>query len=561
VNSHPAGPFSLTDSKSDSLAPPWRSDAVPAGGDEARAAAGMQRRVALAACFGTFLEWYDFLTFATLASYFAVLFYPPDNPVTALLASLGTFGVGMVVRPIGAAFFGSLGDRIGRRKVFIVTIVLMGLATFLVGLLPTFAQVGMLAPLLLLALRLLQGLSVGGEIGGSAVYLTEHAPTARRGMFTSVLQLMGPLGMLASTLQVIALQAILTDEQFRSWGWRVPFLLSALLLAVSIRSRIALHESPVFQRLRSQAGLARAPLRECLSDRRTLGRMLLLFSCISAGGSLLFFSSQVYATVYLKNVVRLDSQTAFSLVLPATLVLFPLTILCGWLSDRVGRRPVLLAGLLCGTLCLLPVFQGLLHFGNPALERFRADVPIVLSGRDCHYGPFSQPANDCERYQELLVRLGVRYSLVEGDTGIRVGDAAIVAGFDAAALNRALVAAGWSERADPGQVNKLVLALLLLAPVVAVALITGPQTAVLAELFPARTRYSAVALPHNLSAGWIGGLSPFMVTLLSVLAADSAVGLYYPVALLAVALLIGLIFLPETRGVPLDAVEQARPPA
>jgi MFS family permease len=508
--------------------------------------------VAVAACFGTFLEWYDFLTFATLATYFAALFFPPDNPVTSLLASLATFGVGMVVRPLGAALFGSLGDRLGRRKIFIATIVLMGVATFLVGLLPTYDQVGLLAPALLLALRVLQGLSVGGEIGGSAVYLTEHAPVGRRGIYTSVLQLMGPLGMLASTLQVVALQSVLTDEQFRTWGWRVPFLLSAILLAISVRSRIALHESPVFRNLREHAAIARTPLRDCLTDRRTVGRMLLLFSCVSAGGSLLFFSSQVYSTVYLKSVVRLDAQLAFSVVMMATIALFPLTILCGWLSDRVGRRPVLLAGLLLGCLTLLPVFKGLLHYGNPALERFRSDVPVVLFGRDCHYDPFSKPTNDCERYQESLVKLGVPYSLVVGESAIRVGAAPSVVGFQPAALSKALSDAGWTEHADPTLVDRPMLVLLLLAPVLAVALITGPQTATLAELFPARTRYSAVALPHNLSAGWIGGLSPFMVTFLGVKAGDSAFGLYYPVGLLVVAFLIGLVFLPETCNAPLE---------
>ncbi|MEI7432468.1 MAG: MFS transporter, partial [Betaproteobacteria bacterium] len=228
---------------------------------------GVQRKVAIAACFGTFLEWYDFLTFASLATYFSTLFFPPDNPTTALLASLATFGVGMIVRPVGAALFGSLGDRYGRRVIFIATIAIMGVATFAVGLLPTYQQVGMLAPLLLLVLRVLQGLSVGGEIGGAAVYLTEHAPAGRRGLYTSVLQLMGPLGIMASTLQVVLLQLWLTDTEFREWGWRMPFLLSALLLLISLKSRVALHESPVFQHLREAKALSQTPLRACLSNR------------------------------------------------------------------------------------------------------------------------------------------------------------------------------------------------------------------------------------------------------------------------------------------------------
>lgn len=416
-----------------------------------------RRKIIVAACFGTFLEWYDFLTFASLATWFGALFFPPEDPVTGLLASLGTFGIGMIVRPLGAALFGSLGDRHGRRTIFLVTIVLMGGATFCVGLLPTYAQAGLLAPALLLALRMLQGLSVGGEIGGAAVYLTEHAPAARRGAITSVLQLMGPLGMLASTLQIVALQYFLSDAEFVVWGWRVPFLLSALLLAVSIKSRINLHESPVFQNLRDRNAIAATPLRACFRDRQTLARMGLLFACISSGGSLLFFSAQVYSGVFLKTVAGVSAAEASRLLTLSTLVLLPLTVFAGALSDRIGRRPVLLFGLILGALAIYPVFFGLKHCA-------------------------SQPA--------------------------------------------------------------LLLALLLVL-VVALAAITGPQTATLAELFPPQTRYSAVALPHNLAAGWIGGMSPFMVTWLGVHFADPFAGLLYPTVLLAVASLIGWKYLPE----------------
>lgn len=428
----------------------------------------IQKKVVVAACFGTFLEWYDFLTFASLATYFSVLFFPSDDPVAALLASLGTFGVGMIVRPLGAALFGSLGDRHGRRTIFLATIVLMGVSTVCVGLLPTYEQVGLLAPALLLILRMLQGLSVGGEIGGAAVYLTEHAPDGRRGLYTSVLQLMGPLGMMASTLQIVALQYLLSDADFKAWGWRIPFLLSALLLAISIKSRMNLHESPVFRHLREKNALAKTPLRECFRDRHTLGRMGLLFFCISAGGSLLFFSAQVYTNVFLKTVLNLPAAQASGLVMISTLALFPATLFCGWLSDRIGRRPVLLAGLISGALTIFPVFQGLLHYGQQATP----DTTMI--------------------------------------------------------------------------------ALLLLALVVPLACITGPQTATLPELFPARTRYTAVALPHNLSAGWIGGMSPFMVTWLGVQFGSPLAGLWYPTGLLILASLIGLLFLPEVRNRPLD---------
>jgi MFS family permease len=514
-----------------------------------------QRKVVLAACFGTFLEWYDFLTFASLATYFSVLFFPPDNPTAALLASLATFGVGMLVRPLGAAVFGSLGDKYGRRPVFITTIFLMGITTFGVGLLPTYSKVGLLAPLLLLALRLLQGFAVGGEIGGAAVYLTEHAPDNRRGFYTSVLQLMGPLGIIASTIQVVALQYWLSDAEFHEWGWRVPFLLSIVLLLISLKSRMNMIESPVFNQMRESGDIAKAPLRECLKDKRTLGRMALLFFCISAGGSLLFFSSQVYTNVYLKSVVKFEPQLASTLVMISTIALFPLTVLCGWLSDRIGRRPVLLGGLLLGALAIVPVFHGLLNYGNPALAQFNQNVEVKLSGESCHYNPFVAPRNDCERNQEWLTKQGVVY-LLDDQIGSKTQVAAkikiIVDGYQPDELKRKLHDANWPDKADVKQANLPVVIALLLILVVALALITGPQTAVLAELFPARTRYTAAALPHNLSAGWIGGMSPFMVTLIGTRMGDVSLGIWYPAGLLCLAFVVGLVFLPETRNTPLE---------
>lgn len=442
--------------------PNFRSLATPSS---AAADSPAYRKVALAACFGTFIEWYDFLTFATLAVHFAVLFFPADDPVAGLLYSLATFGMGMVVRPLGAALFGSFGDRYGRRKVFIATIGIMGAATFLVGLLPTHAQWGWAATGMLLALRLIQGLAMGGEIGGANVYLAEHAPAGRRGALTSVLQWMGGLGILASTLQIVLLQTWLSEADFKAWGWRIPFLLSALLLLASMKARLALHESPVFTELSRQNNTAKTPLLDCLRDRQTLGRMALLFFCISAGGGLLFFCSQVYAAVYLKTVVKMNPVQVGWVTLAATLCLFPLTYVCGALSDHLGRRPVVLAGLLLGTASILPVYIGLQQL---------AQQPVLVF-------------------------------------------------------------------------------VLLLIPVLAVALVTGPQTALLSELFPARTRYTAVGLPHNLAAGWIGGLSPYVMTLIADKSGSTLLGLVYPTALLLVALVVGYRFLPETRGADLTA--------
>jgi MFS family permease len=423
------------------------------------------RKVAIAACFGTFLEWYDFLTFATLAVVFAPLFFPSSDPNTALLASLATFGVGMVVRPIGAALFGSMGDRIGRKPVFMITIALMGLATLSVGFLPSYAQIGIWAPILLVSLRLLQGLSAGGEIGGSAVYLTEHAGDEYRGFKTSFLQLMGPLGILFSTLQIALLRHYLTHEEFLAWGWRVPFWISVVLLIIAFRARMALEETPVFLELTRNSEKVKNPLRSNFKDAHTRQRMFLLFFCVSAGGAVLFFSVQVYTAIFLKTSVKLAPQVVDQLSIYATLVLLPLTLFAGWLSDKIGRKPVVVSGLLLGAIFIHPAYQLLQQFGQTS--------------------------------------------------------------------------------------NLGMIALVLTGLSLTLALVVGPQTALLAELFPAKTRNSAATFPHNLAAGWIGGLLPLIVTWLNQTWSSNVAGLWYPTIFLASGAIVALLYLPETHKINL----------
>ncbi|MEY3831559.1 MAG: hypothetical protein RJA82_506 [Pseudomonadota bacterium] len=424
-------------------------------------------KIATAACFGTFLEWYDFLTFATLAVAFAPLFFPSSDPVTGLLASLATFGAGMIVRPLGAAFFGSLGDRIGRRPVFLITISLMGGATFAVGFLPTYEQIGILAPILLVSLRLLQGLSAGGEIGGSAVYLTEHAGDSNRGFKTSVLQLMGPLGMLVSTLQLLLLNQFLDPASFKEWGWRVPFWFSIVLLLVALKVRMTLEETPIFKNMLAKGETSKSPLRDNFKDKETRKQMFLLFFCISAGGSVLFFCVQVYTGIFMKSALQINPQIVDSLTITATIVLFPLTIISGALSDRIGRRPVVISGLLLGTILIQPAYQFL---------------------------------------QTLSQQTAPDYSLM---------------------------------------------IVVLIAITLPLALVVGPQTALLAELFPARTRNSAATLPHNLAAGWIGGMLPLIVTWLNKEFSSPLAGLWYPTIFLAIAAGLAIFFLPETKKIDL----------
>ena len=429
------------------------------------------RKVAIAACFGTFLEWYDFLTFATLAVVFGPLFFPSNDPTAGLLASLATFGVGMVVRPIGAALFGSMGDRIGRKPVFMITITLMGIATVGVGFLPTYEQAGIWAPILLVSLRLLQGLSAGGEIGGSAVYLTEHAGDTNRGFKTSFLQLMGPLGILVSTMQIAILQRYLTAAEFQAWGWRVPFWVSLALLLVAFQVRRALEETPVFTEL-SKHQKAESQLANNFKDPEIRKKMFLLFFCISSSGAILFFCVQVYTSIFLKTAVKLPWELADQLSIYATIALLPLTIFAGWLSDRIGRKPVIISGLLLGSLFIQPAFLMLKSYGE-----------IFIQTRD---------------HNPLLI-------------------------------------------------ITLILGVLSLA----LALVVGPQTAFLAELFPAKNRNSAATLPHNLAAGWIGGLLPLIVTWINQRWDNNMAGLWYPTVFLSLAALMAIMYLPETRKINL----------
>ena len=420
-------------------------------------------KIATAACFGTFLEWYDFLTFATLAVAFAPLFFPSSDPITGLLASLATFGAGMVVRPLGAAFFGSLGDRIGRRPVFLITITLMGGATFAVGFLPTYEQIGIWAPILLVSLRLLQGLSAGGEIGGSAVYLTEHAGNSNRGLKTSVLQLMGPLGMLVSTLQLVLLNQFLDPVSFKEWGWRVPFWFSIILLLVALKVRMTLEETPIFKEMLAKGQTSKSPLRDNFRDKETRKQMFLLFFCISAGGSVLFFCVQVYTGIFMKSALQMNPQIVDTLTITATIVLFPLTILSGALSDSIGRKPVVISGLLLGTILIQPAYQFLQALSQQVIPDY------------------------------------------------------------------------------------FLMAATLVTITLPLALVIGPQTALLAELFSAKTRNSAATLPHNLAAGWIGGLLPLIVTWLNKEFSSQLAGLWYPTIFLAIAAGLAIFLLPETK--------------
>ena len=420
----------------------------------------------LAACFGTFLEWYDFLTFGALAVTFGPLFFPSNDPTSSLLASLATFGVGMIVRPIGAAFFGSMGDRIGRKPVFIITMSIMGLATLLVGFLPTYTTIGIWAPILLVSLRILQGFSAGGEIGGGAIFLAEHAGGKNRGFKTSFLQLMGPFGILASTLQITLLQKCLSAEEFQVWGWRIPFFVSFLLLLMAVYFRRALEETPVFKELKTKHSKIEGQLINNFRDPEIRKKMFLLFFCVSGGGAMLFFCTQVYLPIFLKTTVKLSAELVDQLSVLSTLFLIVTIIFAGWLSDRIGRKPVITTGLLLGAVLILPSFWMMKAIGID-INNFSGNGILAIGG----------------------IMFGLSFIL---------------------------------------------------------GLLGGPQASILAELFPAKSRNSAATFPHNLAAGWVGGMLPFIVAWLSQKLGSTEGGLWYPAIYLLFAALIGLFYLPES---------------
>ncbi|QWD26900.1 MHS family MFS transporter [Polynucleobacter paneuropaeus] len=420
----------------------------------------------IAACFGTFLEWYDFLTFGALAVTFGPLFFPSNDPSSSLLASLATFGVGMIVRPIGAAFFGSMGDRIGRKPVFMITISIMGLATLLVGFLPTYAQIGVLAPILLVSLRILQGFSAGGEIGGGAIFLAEHAGEKNRGFKTSFLQLMGPFGILASTLQITLLQGWLSAEEFQAWGWRIPFFVSFLLLLLALYFRRTLEETPVFQELQTSSPKTEGQLLNNFKDPEIRKKMFLLFFCVSGGGAVLFFCSQVYLPIFLKTTVKLPVELVDQLSVLSTLFLVTTIIFAGWLSDQVGRKPVITCGLFLGAALIFPAFW-------------------------------------------MMKAVGTNTDNISGEGILTIGYIMFGLSF-------------------------------------ILGLLGGPQASILAELFPAKSRNSAATLPHNMAAGWVGGMLPFIIAWLNQKLGGSEGGLWYPATYLLLAAVIALIYLPES---------------
>ncbi len=506
------------------------------------------RLVVTAASLGTVFEWYDFYLYGALAVFFSALFFPPGNETAAFLASLAAFGAGFAVRPLGALLFGALGDRIGRKKSFLITMVIMGIATVVVGLLPTYAQVGIWAPILLVAMRLAQGLAVGGEYGGAATYVAEHAPPGQRGYATSWLQTTATLGFLLSLLVILGCRLALGEEAFQAWGWRIPFLTSVVLLAVSVYIRMKLEESPVFEKMKAEGRVSKAPIAEAFGNWENVKRVLVTLFGITTGMTVVWYTAQFYALFFLQGALQVDYKTSYTIFAIGLIIGTPLIVFFGWLSDRVGRKPIMIAGMILGALTLIPSFHALAQFTNPGLTEFSARTPIVVRAEGCTFSLFAKPESDCDKARSFVTRNGLSYAYEPAAAGSGVTTSigsAQVKGFDEAAYRKALTDAGFD--AKPKNVNYAGAVALIVWLLALVGMVYGPMAAFMVEMFPAAIRSTSLSLPYHVGVGILGGFLPFAASALTVYYGNVFAGLWYPVIIAAVTAVIGIFVVPETK--------------
>ncbi|MFN3286971.1 MAG: MFS transporter [Sphingomonadaceae bacterium] len=507
------------------------------------------RMVIAGSSLGTVFEWYDFFLYGILATLIGRLFFPSDNPTAATLASLAAFGAGFGVRPLGALLFGWFGDKIGRKKTFLVTITLMGAATAAIGLLPTYAQAGIIAPALLLVLRLLQGLALGGEYGGAAIYVAEHAPEGRRGYYTSWIQVAAPTGFLLCLVVVLACRWAMTDAEFEAWGWRVPFLISLVLLAISIWIRMKLSESPVFQAMKEAGSTSRNPFLDSLKAPGNLGRVLVAMFGVAAGLTVIYYTSQFGALYFLTGTARVGEREALLYLAVGAALAAPVYVFCGWLSDHVGRKPLLLLGYAAAALLVFPIFRMMADGANPQLGRASAASPVVLELPPCDYDVFARTHEaPCAKALALLTKRGIGYTKQDASSvALRVGGQRIE-GYDEAAYLAALQAAGYPESANPAEKQRWKIILAIALMVALSGMTYGQVAAILTELFPPNVRYTSLSFPYHVGTGYFGGFLPFISQYIVVKTGDPYSGLWYTVGVLVVAFLICLFFLPETRN-------------
>ena len=514
--------------------------------------------VIAASSLGAVFEWYDFFLYGTLAGLFGNLFFPSSSATTGLLLALATFGVGFAVRPIGAVVFGALGDRLGRKYTFIITITLMGLATAAIGALPTFASIGIAAPILLVALRALQGFALGGEYGGASIYVAEHAPPNRRGLFTGFTQASVPLGLILSLAVSLGTVSVIGEGNWNQWGWRIPFLVSLLLLAVSLWMRFSLAESPVFVAMKAAGTTARSPLRESFGSWSRTGRIVAALFGISAGQAVIGYTALFQVMLFLQHALHVEPTRARLIAIAGGCAGVLLYLGGGILSDRVGRKRPTIVGYALIILLLFPLFHYMARQANPALAKAVAGNPVVVTGSDCSFNPFAsgEQATACGRLIDQLSKQGIAYSKIEATAGeapfVTIGGVVVNAG-DSVALAMQLRLAGYVlDPVTPPFRSALLIVLALIGLYALSALAYGPMAAWLVELFPARVRYTSLSIPYHFGVGYAGGFLPFISQYIIAKTGDPFAGLWYVIGVVTLALVVTVFFLPETSGNKLD---------
>jgi MFS family permease len=516
-----------------------------------------EKFVIFASSLGTIFEWYDFYLYAVLAPFFAALFFPAGNDTAALLSAFATYAAGFLIRPFGAVIFGRIGDLVGRKYTFLVTIMVMGSATFLVGVLPTFASIGWLAPILLVSLRLLQGLALGGEYGGAATYVAEHARPHERGYATSWIQTTATLGLLLALILIALCRGNMNAKDFAEWGWRIPFLISVILLVFSVYIRLRLNETPIFQKMVAEGKGSKAPLTESFFQYPNNKYVLLALLGATAGQGVVWYTGQFYALFFLVITLKVDYITAYELIGLSLIIGTPFFIVFGWLSDRIGRLKIILAGCAIAAITYFPLFAGLTHYTNPDLEAFADKNPITVSADQatCNLhifvGPWSK-FSDCDRAQDFLTKSGLSFKIIS-TPGVAAVDLDVggtkVAGWNAANWQKALDAKGFPKTADPKKINWFMTELILVIMVIYVTMVYGPIAAFLVEMFPTKIRYTSMSLPYHIGNGWFGGMLPLLATAVVAATGNIYNGLWYPIGVAVMTLVIGLIFLRDTKGV------------
>lgn len=531
-----------------------------------------ERKVIFASSLGTVFEWYDFYLYGSLAAIIAKHFFAGVNETTSFIFALLAFAAGFAVRPFGAIVFGRLGDMIGRKHTFLITIVIMGVSTAVVGMLPGYATIGVAAPIILISLRLLQGLALGGEYGGAATYVAEHAPKGKRGYFTSWIQTTATLGLFLSLLVILACRTVLGTEAFEAWGWRIPFLLSILLLIISVYIRLQLSESPVFQKMKAEGKSSKAPLTESFARWDNLKIVIMALLGGTAGQAVVWYTGQFYALFFLLQTLKIEPQTANLLIAGSLLIGTPFFVFFGSLSDRIGRKGIIMAGCIIAAVTYFPIFHALTQYGNPDVfvAQEKNPVTVIANPDQCsfQFDPVGKAkfTSSCDLAKTVLAKRAIPYANVKAEPGavaqVRIGEKMIesfegtgMPGADFKAKNDAFTAtlatalkdAGYPEKADPAKTNYPMVLLLLTILVIYVTMVYGPIAAWLVELFPARIRYTSMSLPYHIGNGWFGGFLPTVAFAMVAATGDIYYGLWYPIVIAVMTAVLGIFFMPETK--------------